>query len=420
MVAALRAAPHDWTAARLGDLGSWLSGGTPSMVKPDYWDGDIPWVSPKDMKRSRLWDAIDHVSAKALGNGTRLAPAHALLLVVRGMILAHTFPVARAEISLAFNQDIKALVPRDDVDSEYLLWWLTAHEAVLLGITSESTHGTKRMPTDALHGVQLNLPPLAEQRAIARALSDVDALLGALDRLIAKKCDLKQAAMQQLLNGVTRLPGFHGEWEARRLRDHMVLLRNGVHSRAELRPEGRVKYIHYGDVHASKGVFMSPSALPCLPDAKAASLERLRDGDLILADASEDVAGVSKSVELRGVGGTEVVSGLHTIAARFDKTVLADGYKGYLQFCVSFAMHLRRLASGTKVYATNRAHVASVEMRLPTVAEQTAIAAVLIDMDAELSALEARRDKTRALKQGMMQELLTGKTRLAPVGGADA
>jgi type I restriction enzyme S subunit len=138
----------------------------------------------------------------------------------------------------------------------------------------------------------------------------------------------------------------------------------------------------------------------------------LRDGDVIFADASEDIAGVCKSVELRGAGDTEVVSGLHTIAARFDKTLLADGFKGFLQHCPSFAAHLRRLAAGTKVYATNRTHIASVEMRLPSVAEQTAIAAVLSDIDAELAALEARRNKTRALKQGMMQELLTGRTRL--------
>jgi type I restriction enzyme S subunit len=272
----------------------------------------------------------------------------------------------------------------------------------------------------SLGRVLVAIPSKPEQRAIAAALSDVDALLGGLDGLIAKKRDLKQAVMQQLLTGQTRFPGFDGEWEMKRLGDHVVFLRHGVNSRSELLPEGRVKYLHYGDVHACKDVYLSPVSLPSLPDAKAASLDRLRDGDLILADASEDIAGVSKSVEVRGVGSIEVVSGLHTIAARFDKNVLADGFKAFLQFCPPFATQLRRLAAGTKVYATNRAHVASVEMRLPRVPEQTAIAAVLSDMDAELSALEARRDKTRALKQGMMQELLTGKTRLVPAGGAHA
>src|SRR5207249_7666392 len=115
------------------------------------------------------------------------------------------------------------------------------------------------------------------------------------------------------------------EWEVKRLGEYVTFLRNGVNSRAELLPVGRVKYLHYGDIHACKDVYLSPASLPCLPDAKAASFDRLRDGDLIFADASEDVAGVSKSVEVRGVGSIEVVSGLHTIAARFDENVLPDG-----------------------------------------------------------------------------------------------
>ena len=296
---------------------------------------------------------------------------------------------------------------------DYLLYVLSS-PLIQNAIDSIRTVGAQpKLALTRIRKFAIPLPPTeAEQRAIAAALSDVDALLGGLDRLIAKKRDLKQAAMQQLLTGQTRLPGFHGEWETKRLGDYVTFLRNGVNSRAELLPEGRVKYLHYGDVHACKDVWLSPTFLPCLPDIKAASFDRLRDGDLIIADASEDVEGVSKSVEIRGVGGTEVVAGLHTIAVRFDKKVLGDGFKGFLQFCQPFATQLRRLAAGTKVYATNRAHVASVEMRLPTVPEQAAIATALSDMDAEIAALEARRDKTRNLKQAMMQELLTGKTRL--------
>jgi type I restriction enzyme S subunit len=256
------------------------------------------------------------------------------------------------------------------------------------------------------------VPTIPEQRAIATALSDMEALLGGLDRLIAKKRNLKLATMQQLLTGQTRLPGFHDEWGVKRLGDYVAFLRNGVNSRAELLSEGRVKYLHYGDIHASKETYLSPESLPAIPDAMATRLDRLQDGDLVFADASEDLLGVSKSVEMKGIGTIEVVPGQHTIAARFDKTVLADGFKGFLQFCPPFATHLRRLAAGTKVYATNRAYISSVEMRLPSVPEQSAIAAVLSDMDAELVALEVRLAKTRHLKQAMMQELLTGRTRL--------
>ena len=264
-----------------------------------------------------------------------------------------------------------------------------------------------------LHVESVSLPTSPfEQRAIAAALGDVDSLLDGLDQHIAKKRNVKQAAMQRLLTGQTRLPGFDTEWDVQRLGDHVDFLRNGVNSRAELFPEGPVRYLHYGDIHACEDTYLSAALLPCLPDIKAASLDRLQDGDLIFADASEDIAGVGKSVEVTEVGSTEAVSGLHTIAARFDKEVLADRFKGFLQFCPLFVTQLRRLASGTKVYATNRAHIAGIEMPLPPVREQAAITTVLSDMNAEIAALEVRRNKTHNLKQAMMQELLTGKTRL--------
>lgn len=264
-----------------------------------------------------------------------------------------------------------------------------------------------------LHLEPVSLPnEISEQRAIAAALGDVDALLESLDRQIAKQRDLKQAAMQQLLTGQTRLPGFEGEWDMKRLGDHVTFLHNGSNSWAELTSNDPVKYLHYGDIHACTAVTLTPTDLPSLPSVKAKNLDRLRDGDLIFADASEDVAGIGKAVEICGVADTEFVSGLHTITARFDKNILADGFKGYLPFCPPFISQLRRLAAGTKVYATNPSHIASIEMQLPRVEEQIAIAAVLSDMDAEIAALERRRAKTRDLKQAMMQELLTGKTRL--------
>jgi type I restriction enzyme S subunit len=271
-----------------------------------------------------------------------------------------------------------------------------------------------RIARGQLAKIKVPLPPLPEQRAIAEALGDVDGLLGGLDALLAKKHAIKQAAMQQLLTGKTRLPGFSGERKTVRLGEHAEFLRTGSNSRAELTVTGSVQYLHYGDIHTSAQVHIEPrtAIMPCLPFGLARTLNRLREGDVVFVDASEDLDGVGKSVEIGSVAQAEVVAGLHTIAVRFDNSVLANGFKAYLQFCPQFREHLRRLAAGTKVYATNRSHIASAEIRLPGVREQTAIAAVLSDMDAEIEALEHRRDKTRAIKQGMMQQLLTGRVRL--------
>ena len=240
----------------------------------------------------------------------------------------------------------------------------------------------------------------------------MDALLEELDRLIAKKRNIKQATMQQLLTGQTRLPGFEREWKTIRLGDHVTFLKNGVNSRAELLGDGSVRYLHYGDIHASGASALNPGSLPFLPPTKAKTLSRLQNGDLIFADASEDIDGVGKSVELINIGCNEVVAGLHTIAARLDSKVLADGFKAYLQFFPRFIEPLRRLAAGTKVYATTRSHIAGIEMKLPDVDEQKAISTILQDMDDDIKALKQRRDKTDGIKQAMMQELLTGRTRL--------
>ena len=182
---------------------------------------------------------------------------------------------------------------------------------------------------------------------------------------------------------------------------------------------GGVKYLHYGDIHTSDRVHLDPTAtaLPTLAKDHARRLDRLSDGDLVFVDASEDIGGVGKSIEIIGSEGHQLVSGLHTIAVRFNKAVLADGFKAYLQFCPRFRDHLRRLAAGTKVYATNRVHIATAELRVPSLPEQRAIAAVLMDVDVLIGSLEALIAKKRAIKRAAMQQLLTGRTRLPGFDG---
>ncbi len=325
-----------------------------------------------------------------------------------------TSAVVRKEHAGCNCIDILITRPSKRVNPDFLAIWINSPFGKDQVLRNQGGLAQKHFNVGDMNDLLVAVPPLPEQHAIAAALSDVDALLDGLDRLIAKKRDLKQAAMQQLLTGQTRLPGFSGEWEVKRLGDHLTFLKNGVNSRAELTADGKVKYLHYGDIHGARRLFLNPTMdlMPHLLISKASRLDRLSDGDLVFADASEDLDGVGKSIEIHEVAQTEVVAGLHTIAIRFDKQILADGFKAYLQFIPVFRQHLRQLAAGTKVYATNRAHIASVEMELPTAKEQTAIAAILSDMDAEIAALEVRRDKTRALKQGMMQELLTGRIRL--------
>jgi restriction endonuclease S subunit len=168
-----RTLPEGWRSVKLEDICMFLSGGTPSKADSTYWQGDIPWVSPKDMKSRYINDAADYISKEALASSaTRLVSPGTLLCVTRSGILAHTFPVGLVQTAVAFNQDIRAIVPTDQVDSLYLLWILKAKESYIL------EHGVKKGPTvhslisGFLEQLMIPLPPLAEQHRIARILTE--------------------------------------------------------------------------------------------------------------------------------------------------------------------------------------------------------------------------------------------------------
>jgi len=256
-----------------------------------------------------------------------------------------------------------------------------------------------------------------EQRAIAEALSDVDELLGGLDRLIAKKRDLKQAAMQQLLTGQTCLPGFHGEWPVKTFADLFNFSGGYSASRDQLSTEGDC-YLHYGDIHTSSKTFVDVRAeyqdIPKLnvPLKRVSASSLLKDGDIVFVDASEDDAGTSKYVVVVNKENIPFISGLHTIVAKPKTDELAQAYRHYCFQTPAIRQQFLFYSVGTKVSGISKTNIAKLKMPVPSVPEQTAIAEVLTEMDAELAALEQRREKTRALKLAMTQELLAGKTRL--------
>lgn len=282
-------------------------------------------------------------------------------------------------------------------------------------VVSKASYTTRALTSGkALSKTIVAIPPKNEQNLIAEALGDMDALLESLNSLVTKKRAIKQATMQQLLSGKTRLPGFKNQWNKLTLGQHLKFLRNGTNSRAELTDNEGVRYLHYGDIHTSPRTIVNikSATIPFLPKNKAIKLDRLKTGDLVFADASEDTSGIGKSIEINNTDNIEIVSGLHTIAVRFDNNVLANGFKSCLQFIPEFRKHLLKLSSGTKVYATNRSSISRAQILLPDLNEQTEIYLSISDIDNNINALEARYQKTLAIKKAMMQELLTGRIRL--------
>ena len=166
----------DWALVPLKHLVTFGGGGmTPSKVNDAFWLGDVPWVSPKDMKRFILNDSIDHISESALdATSLKLHPVDSVLVVVRGMILAHTFPVAMNAVPVTVNQDMKVLRAKAGISAKYLAWMLRGLQPLVLSLAEESAHGTKALRTDQWANQAVPLPPPDEQQALVQAFERWD------------------------------------------------------------------------------------------------------------------------------------------------------------------------------------------------------------------------------------------------------
>ena len=374
--------PRAWEVKRLDELGAWKGGMTPSTQNPSFWlDGNVPWISSGDVKSAVLSQTGYSITASAVRQGaTTLLPAKSIVVVTRSGILRKYLPVAMNAIPMAINQDIKALIPTEKLCSAYLLHALIGNGGRILARCLKAGTTVESIEFPWLKAFTIPLPSLPEQRAIAEALSDVDALIGALDRLIAKKRDLKQAAMQQLLTGHTRLPGFRSDWEVKRL-GGVLKVRHGKSQR---------------DVVADDGPY------PVL--ASGGQIGRAMN---YLYDKPSVLIGRKGTID----SPQYVDSPFWTVDTLFFTEISGEADPKFIFFLFNtINWYSYNEASG--VPSLNASTIEDIEVQLPPVPEQAAIAKVLSDMDTELAALEQRRDKTRALKQGMMQELLTGRTRL--------
>ena len=263
--------------------------------------------------------------------------------------------------------------------------------------------------TQILNNVCVILPAAQEQRAIAEALSDADNLLGALGALITKKRDMKWAAMQQLLTGKTRLPGFSGKWEAKRI-SHIADV-DPENLSSETHGNFTFNYISLEQVDA--GILLGYSEL-VFRKAPSRARRILRHGDVLMSTVRPNL--MSHLLYNEQVPNAVCSTGFAVLRA---KRGLSDPAFLFAHLFGPFVTkQIDQTLVGSNYPAINSHEVGSLQIPCPPeVHEQSAISAVLSDMDSEIAALERRRDKTRAIKSGMMQELLTGRIRLVEAGG---
>jgi type I restriction enzyme S subunit len=300
------------------------------------------------------------------------------------------------------NKQMKLTPNPDKANSLFLYYLFSGHQ--IQSIIKNKNIGTSvpGFNLGQLRELRFKVPPLPEQRSIATALSDMDELLGGLDRLIAKKRDLKQSAMQQLLTGKTRLPGFDSEWEVKRLGDLTEMGSGGTPlSSITAYYDGDIPWVSISDMTKGGKVLYSTDRNLTHAGFFNSAAQMFPSGTVLYA--------MYASLGECSIAGVSLCSSQAILGIRPNKDL--NGEFLYY-FLTSLKTTVKSLGQQGTQSNLNKGMVQDFILSLPPLPEQTAIASILSDMDTEIAAIEQRRNKTRDLKQAMMQELLTGRIRL--------
>ena len=396
--------PEGWTASSLGECVSFKSGGTPSKKNPDFWGGEIPWVSAKDLKTHLISDAIDHLTKEGAAKAKMASPSD-ILMLVRGMTLLKDVPIGFVTKPVAFNQDLKALVPAQDIDPLFMSYLLVAKKLVLMGLVNTANHGTGRLDTDLLKSLPLDIPPLPEQRKIADILSTWDEAIEKTEALLTNARIQKRALMQQLLTGKRRFPEFEGlSWQEVRLGE-LCDIRRGASPRPIkdtkwFAEEGR-GWVRISDVTASETVQLTKTTQYLSPEGVAKSVP-VEPGELIMS--------ICATIGVPRIIGIPVC--IHDGFVVFRKTEGRINREFLYHFIELVTERLKNSGQPGTQKNLNTTIVGNIQVPRITLAEQSQIASVLDEADSFIS--ETRRDitKLRAEKKALMQQLLTGKRRV--------
>lgn len=384
--------PDDWVLCTFKDvLTTFSSGATPYRGIPEYYNGNIRWISSGELNYNVIYDTIEHISANAVRNtNLHILNPSTFLMAITGLEAEGTRgKCAFVGAPATTNQSCLAINGTDRMCVEYLFWFYRMWGDYL---AFKYCQGTKQQSYTAeiVKKLPIYCPiTIKEQNKIAEALSDVDALITALDKKIAKKRLIKQGAMQQLLTGKKRLQGFSEKWIVVKVRDIFEITRGYVLPTFKLSQtkSGPFVYPVYSSQTANNGIlgyydnFLFENCITWTTDGANAGEVNYRSGRFYCTN----VCGVLRNSQ------------------------------GYANLCVASILNM--CAGNYVSYIGNpklmNNVMADIEIKIPiTIQEQQKIATILSDMDKEIADLEARRNKYKLIKSGMMQKLLTGQIRL--------
>ncbi len=391
--------PEEWDVTTLGEITTITTGNTPPTHDASNYGDEYLFVSPVDLGGAKYVVKTEKMLSKKGFAISQRFPADSILFVSIGSTIGKC---GIAPTELTSNQQINAVLPSSSFLTNYLYYTICSVAPRIKALAGEQA--VPIVNKTQFSETIIPLAPFSEQRAIAEALSDVDGLLGALEALIAKKRAVKQAAMQQLLTGKTRLPGFSGKWETKQLGEIVSFFKGSGLSKTDLSLDGRRRCIHYGELFTVYGERITKVLHGT--DRQGVFFRSIRN-DVLMPTSDVTPNGLATASCILA---SDIIIGADVLVIRAPESVINGEFLAY-----AIKVHrdqVMRLVSGTTVFHLYGRDMANFTFSAPSVDEQTAIVAILSDMDAEIAALERCRDKARAIKQGMMQQLLTGRIRL--------
>ena len=401
--------PEDWEVKQISDFTSVVTGGTPSTQHAEYWGGDIRWMNSGELNLKFVYDVEGRITEEGLNNSsTHIIPAKCVLVGLAGQGKTRG-TAAYNLVSLCTNQSIAAFLPTDTHSSLYLYYVIDSLYDYLR-LLSSGDGGRGGLNKQILSSLNIVLPPIAEQRAIAEVLSDVDGLIAALDKKIAKKRLLKQGAMQQLLTGKKRLPGFTDKWVEKKLGNIGYTYSGLTGKGKEDFGRGNAKYVTFLNVLSNP--ILKEELFESVAVSETEHQNKANFGDLFFNTSSETPEDVGTCAVLLSHQNNLYLNSFCFGYRLTDNNILGL-YLAYFFRSNTGRQLMTALAQGATRYNLSKELFNSSYITLPnTLKEQQAIATILSDMDKEIADLEAQRDKYHLLKSGMMQKLLTGQIRL--------
>ncbi len=413
--------PEHWEVRRLKFIASFFGGGTPSKENIEYWSGNIPWVSPKDMKAATVCDAEDHITEEAVYNSaTRIVPPGSVLIVVRSGILRHSIPVAINTEPVAINQDMKAIIPKTYVSSGFLAYIITGHQRALLVEWRKSGTTVESIEFELLVNTSFPVPPLPEQHIIAafldRETAHIDGLIARKERLIELLQERRGALISQAVtkglhadapmkdSGVEWIGEIPAHWDVVMLK-RVVRIRYGLGQPPAQRPDGapllRATNVKSGKIVKEGMMHVDPTDIPSGRSAV------LSTGEIIVVRSGAytgDSAIVPPEYDGSIIGYDLVLTAVNAHSSFIAWQLLTKAVR-YLQF------DFYRLRAAQP--HLNAEEVAGTLITLPPLSEQQAIAAYLDEETAKLDGLISRiRESIKKLQEyrtALISAAVTGK-----------